>query len=120
MHYVYQNTFFFSGNLSFFWIKQDYSIFRLMKMMFRLNFLVVVVMAVTNHEFVRYYICAMHTYWFLSVWGVLVVFNGRNSVSTFLYRSFFSILSVILDLVFNWIPTCICDERANYPCPKQH
>ena len=60
-------------------------------MMFRLNFLVAIVMAVTNHEFVRYYVCAMHTYWFLSVWAVLVVLHkynkvGLNSFSLFLIR----------------------------------
>ena len=61
-------------------IKHDYSVFRLLKMMFRLNFLVIIVMAVTNHEFVRYYVCAMHTYWFLSVWAMLVVLNRYNKV----------------------------------------
>lgn len=49
--------------------------------MFRLNFLVVMVMAVTNHEFVRYYICAMHTYWFLSVYAMMAIGKSYNSVS---------------------------------------
>lgn len=50
-------------------------------MMFRLNFLVVMVMAVTNHEFVRYYVCAMHTYWFITVYAMMAVFKGYNDVS---------------------------------------
>jgi len=49
-------------------------------MLFRLNFLVFCVMAVTDHVFVRYYICAMHTYWFLSVWLVMVALNRYNKV----------------------------------------
>ena len=50
-------------------------------MMFRLNFLVVMVMAVTNHEFVRYYVCAMHTYWFITVYAMMAVFKKYNDVS---------------------------------------
>ena len=72
--------FLFPGNFSYFWIKKDYSLFRLLRMMFRLNFLVVMVMAVTNHEFVRYYVCAMHTYWFLTVYAMLAVFKSHNEV----------------------------------------
>ena len=68
------------GNFSYFWIKKDYSLFRLLRMMFRLNFLVVMVMAVTNHEFVRYYVCAMHTYWFLTVYIMMAIFKSHNEV----------------------------------------
>ena len=68
------------GNFSYFWIKKDYSLFRLLRMMFRLNFLVVMVMAVTNHEFVRYYVCAMHTYWFLTVYVMMAIFKSHNEV----------------------------------------
>lgn len=50
-------------------------------MMFRLNFLVVIVMAVTNNEFVRYYVCAMHTYWFLTVYVMMAVFKSYNEVN---------------------------------------
>lgn len=50
-------------------------------MMFRLNFLVVMVMAVTNHEFVRYYVCAMHTYWFITVYAMMAVCKKYNDVS---------------------------------------
>ena len=74
------NFFISSGNFSYFWIKKDYSLFRLLRMMFRLNFLVLMVMAVTNNEFVRYYVCAMHTYWFLTVYAMLAAFKSYNEV----------------------------------------
>ena len=82
----YQRDFFVSllGNFSYFWIKKDYSLFRLLRMMFRLNFLVVMVMAVTRNEFVRYYVCAMHTYWFITVYVMLAAFKSRNEVNNFL------------------------------------
>ena len=54
-------------------------------MMFRLNFLVVMVMAVTRNEFVRYYVCAMHTYWFITVYVMLALFKSRNEVKNFLF-----------------------------------
>ncbi|XP_048575373.1 protein REDUCED WALL ACETYLATION 1 isoform X2 [Nematostella vectensis] len=90
--YVWMTGF---GNFSYFWIKKDYSIFRLLKMMFRLNFLVVMVMAVTNHEFVRYYICAMHTYWFLSVYVMMAVGKQHNANRKVMAAKF------IIYLVFN-------------------
>ena len=78
------------GNYIYFSTRKDYSIFRLLKMLFRLNFLVFCVMAVTDHVFVRYYICAMHTYWFLSVWVVMFVMNRYNKVFRhFLFFKFF-------------------------------
>ena len=73
------------GNFSHFWIKKDYSLFRLQRMMFRLNFLVVMVMAVARNEFVRYYVCAMHTYWFITVYVMLAVFKSHNEVNKFLF-----------------------------------
>eukprot|EP00794_Sanderia_malayensis_P015358 gene15358-16935_t len=95
--YVWMTGF---GNLSFFWTKQDYSIFRLLKMLFRLNFLVIFVMVVNNHEFVRYYICAMHTYWFISVWAVLVVFNKHNKNRKFMALKF-AIYAIINAIIFD-------------------
>ena len=91
---LYKNTytqFSFStqtqGNYIYFSTRKDYSIFRLLKMLFRLNFLVFCVMVVTDHVFVRYYICAMHTYWFLSVWVVMVVMNRYNKVCPYFVSS---------------------------------
>jgi len=90
------------GNFSFFCTKNDYSIFRLLKMMFRLNFLVIVVMAVTNHAFVRYYVCAMHTYWFLSVWVILVVLNRFNNNRCFMAGKF--LIYIVLNAMIFEIP----------------
>ena len=88
----------FIGNFIYFYTKKDYTIFRLLKMLFRLNFLVYNISAAENvvpveflgalcdgrhkpHVCVRYYICAMHTYWFLLVWAVMVAFSRYNDVS---------------------------------------
>ena len=78
---IYKHILILSGNFWYFYHRKDYSFFRLCKMMWRLNFLVLIVMAITNHEFVRYYVCAMHTYWFLTVYAMLAVFARYNHVS---------------------------------------
>ncbi|XP_066911906.1 uncharacterized protein [Clytia hemisphaerica] len=88
------------GNYHYFSARKDYSIFRLLKMLFRLNFLVFCVMAVTDHTFVRYYICAMHTYWFLSVWVCMVVMNRYNKHESFILLKFF-IYIICNFVVFN-------------------
>ncbi len=49
-----------------------------MKMLFRLNFLVTVTMFVTNNQYMLYYICAMHTYWFFSVYFFMFTFQSWN------------------------------------------
>ncbi|KAL9956833.1 hypothetical protein ACROYT_G038376 [Oculina patagonica] len=95
--YVWMTGF---GNFSYFWIKKDYSLFRLLRMMFRLNFLVIMVMAVTNHEFVRYYVCAMHTYWFITVYAMMAVFKRYNDNRYFMAAKFVIYL-VINTLIFD-------------------
>ncbi|XP_070535149.1 uncharacterized protein [Ptychodera flava] len=48
-------------------------------MLWRLNFLVIVVATVTNNEYMLYYICAMHTYWFFSVYAFMRILNSWNT-----------------------------------------
>ncbi|XP_028394366.1 protein REDUCED WALL ACETYLATION 2-like isoform X2 [Dendronephthya gigantea] len=91
------------GNFWYFYNRKDYSFFRLCKMMWRLNFLVVMVMAMTNHEFVRYYVCAMHTYWFLTVYAMLAVFakyNNNRKVMAAKFVLFFLFNSIIFEFPY--------------------
>ncbi|XP_046375580.2 protein REDUCED WALL ACETYLATION 2-like isoform X1 [Haliotis rufescens] len=73
--YVWMTGF---GNFSFFWVRKDFSLWRIIKMMFRLNFLVIFVVMTTNNEYMLYYICAMHTYWFITVYVFMRVLNSWN------------------------------------------
>lgn len=95
--YVWMTGF---GNYIYFSTRKDYSILRLLEMLFRLNFLVFCIMGISNHEFVRYYICAMHTYWFLSVWAVMVVMNRYNDNQSFILLKF-AIYFAINAIIFN-------------------
>jgi len=68
----------FAGNFSFFWVRKDFSPWRAAKMLFRLDFLVVVVCLTVSNPYMVYYICAMHTYWFLSVYALMAVLSSWN------------------------------------------
>ena len=48
-------------------------------MLFRMNFLVVAIVVVTNNEYMLYYICAMHTYWFFTVYTFMRVLTSWNT-----------------------------------------
>lgn len=47
-------------------------------MLFRLDFCVLVICGVVSNEFMVYYICAMHTYWFLSVYLMMGTLRSWN------------------------------------------
>lgn len=73
--YVWMTGF---GNFSFFWVKKDFSLYRVLKMLFRLNFLVVITCLVVRNEYMLYYICPMHTFWFLSAYCFMRLLNSWN------------------------------------------
>ena len=54
----------------------------MLKMLFRLNFLVTVVTLVTNNQYMLYYICPMHTFWFLSVYAMMRPYEHLNENRT--------------------------------------
>ena len=47
-------------------------------MLFRLNFLVIVICGTVSNPYMLYYICPMHTYWFLSVYCFMAVGKSWN------------------------------------------
>lgn len=104
--YVWMTGF---GNFSFFWVHKDFSCFRFLKMQFRLNFLVICLCVVTSNEYMLYYICAMHSYWFISVYlfmGILKSWNtdrkkmGLKFCVYFLVNFLIFEVSIIRDSIF--------------------
>jgi hypothetical protein len=73
--YVWMTGF---GNFSFFYLKGDYSSIRVMQMLWRLNFLVVFLCLTQGSTYILYYICLLHTYYFLMVYGVMRVASSIN------------------------------------------
>jgi hypothetical protein len=73
--YVWMTGF---GNFSFFYLKGDYSAVRVMQMLWRLNFLVVFLCLTQGTTYILYYICLLHTYFFLMVYATMRVGKHLN------------------------------------------
>ena len=73
--YVWMTGF---GNFSFFYVKGDYSLVRVLQMLWRLNFLVIFLMLSQGTTYILYYICPLHTYFFLMVYFTMKLFRSAN------------------------------------------
>lgn len=73
--YVWMTGF---GNFSFFYLKGDYSSIRVMQMLWRLNFLVIFLCLTQGTTYILYYICLLHTYFFLMVYVAMRIFKDVN------------------------------------------
>ena len=73
--YVWMTGF---GNFSFFYIKQDYGWLRVAQMMWRLNFSVLLLMWTHGNTYILYYICPMHTFYFLMVYATMFAYSSLN------------------------------------------
>ena len=56
--YVWMTGF---GNFSFFYMKRDFGLVRVLQMLWRLNFLVAMLCLVMGNTYILYYICLLHT-----------------------------------------------------------
>ena len=73
--YVWMTGF---GNFSFFYIKGDYGSVRVMQMLWRLNFLVIFLCLTQGTTYILYYICLLHTYFFLMVYATMRIAKHVN------------------------------------------
>lgn len=73
--YVWMTGF---GNFSFFYLKGDYTAVRVMQMLWRLNFLVAFLCLTQGTTYILYYICLLHTYFFLMVYATMRVAKHVN------------------------------------------
>eukprot|EP00301_Raphidiophrys_heterophryoidea_P008437 c13130_g1_i2.p1 GENE.c13130_g1_i2~~c13130_g1_i2.p1 ORF type:complete len:601 (+),score=144.35 c13130_g1_i2:64-1866(+) len=76
--YVWMTGF---GNFSYYYIKDNFSAVRFCQMMWRLNFLVLVMCVVLRNDYMCYYICPLHTLWTLCIYVGLGL--GRSWNRTF-------------------------------------
>jgi len=66
------------GNFSFFYVKRDYSLLRVMQMIWRMNFFVVFLCLTMDNPYIVYYICPLHTFYFLVTYATMVVWSEVN------------------------------------------
>ncbi|XP_013912964.1 PREDICTED: CAS1 domain-containing protein 1 isoform X5 [Thamnophis sirtalis] len=68
--YLFQTGY---GHFSYFWIKGDFGIYRVCQVLFRLNFLVVVLCVVMDRSYQFYYFVPLVTFWFLIIYITLAL-----------------------------------------------
>ncbi|KAG8443131.1 hypothetical protein GDO86_011805 [Hymenochirus boettgeri] len=68
--YLFQTGY---GHFSYFWLKGDYGVYRIAQVLFRLNFLVVVLCIVMDRPYQFYYFVPLVTFWFMFIYGTMAV-----------------------------------------------
>ncbi|XP_069815512.1 N-acetylneuraminate (7)9-O-acetyltransferase [Dendropsophus ebraccatus] len=68
--YLFQTGY---GHFSYFWLKGDFGIYRISQVLFRLNFLVVVLCIVMDRPYQFYYFVPLVTFWFMVIYGSLAL-----------------------------------------------
>lgn len=110
--YVWMTGF---GNFSFFYIKQDFGWLRVFQMFWRLNFSVLLLMWTHGNTYILYYICPMHTFYFLMVYATMYVYSSVNTskwgirwklmVVGLLIFLIWDVNGGLFDLLFAWLGT---------------
>ncbi|KAK7929625.1 hypothetical protein WMY93_006020 [Mugilogobius chulae] len=68
--YLFQTGY---GHFSFFWLKGDFGLTRVCQVLFRLNFLVLVLCAVMDRPYQFYYFVPLVSFWFVLIYSALAV-----------------------------------------------
>lgn len=68
--YLFQTGY---GHFSFFWLKGDFGLYRVCQVLFRLNFLVLVLCVVMDRPYQFYYFVPLVTVWFVIIYGTLAM-----------------------------------------------
>ncbi|XP_042362281.1 N-acetylneuraminate 9-O-acetyltransferase [Plectropomus leopardus] len=68
--YLFQTGY---GHFSFFWLKGDFGLYRVCQVLFRLNFLVVVLCVVMDRPYQFYYFVPLVTFWFVVIYATLAM-----------------------------------------------
>ncbi|XP_075443441.1 N-acetylneuraminate (7)9-O-acetyltransferase isoform X2 [Ascaphus truei] len=68
--YLFQTGY---GHFSYFWLKGDFGIYRISQVIFRLNFLVIVLCIVMDRPYQFYYFVPLVTFWFMVIYGSLAI-----------------------------------------------
>ena len=95
--YVWMTGF---GNFSFFYMKGDYGWLRVAQMLWRLNFAVLLLMWVHGNTYILYYICPLHTFYFLMVYIAMYVFLGINHTKWGIRLKIF-VLGIIIFVIWD-------------------
>ena len=88
------------GNLSFFYVRRDFGLIRVLQMLWRLNFLVVFLCLTMGNPYILYYICPLHTFFFLFVYVTMGIRKDINHTRRGI-RVKLALASIFLYLLFD-------------------
>ena len=88
------------GNFSFFYMKQDFGWLRVIQMLWRLNFSVILLMWTHNNTYILYYICPMHTFYFFMVYITMYIYSSINH-SKYGIRIKLLVVGIVIFLVWD-------------------
>ena len=91
------------GNFMYFRKTNDFSLLRVSQIVFRLNFLVLAVCLTLQRPYMLYYICPLHTFFFLFVWAVMRIQCSKNRDDQFVLKKL-CVALLILVIVFEIRP----------------
>ena len=97
--YVWMTGF---GNLSFFYTRQDYSVLRLIQMLWRLNFLVFWLCMLLGNTFILYYINPLHTLYFFVSFVTCAVASRLNRETCWALRMKISIVAILIFAIWEF------------------
>lgn len=95
--YVWMTGF---GNFSFFYMKQDFGWLRVAQMLWRLNFTVLLLMWTHGNTYILYYICPLHTFYFLMVYVAMYIMQDVNH-SKWGIRIKLMVLGIIIFIIWD-------------------
>ena len=90
------------GNTSFFYLKRDYSIVRLLSMLWRLCFSCFALAMVHNNPIILYYIVPLHTFYFLVAYFTMSLFERKVNYSKYGLKSKLLVLGSIIYFVWEF------------------
>ncbi|XP_053570035.1 N-acetylneuraminate 9-O-acetyltransferase [Bombina bombina] len=99
--YLFQTGY---GHFSYFWLKGDFGIYRVAQVLFRLNFLVVILCIVMDRPYQFYYFVPLVSFWFMVIYGSLAMWPQiiqKKANGNYLWN-----FGLILKLMF--LLLCLC------------
>ena len=81
-------------------MKQDFGWLRVIQMLWRLNFSVILLMWTHNNTYILYYICPMHTFYFFMVYITMYIYSSINH-SKYGIRVKLLVVGIVIFLVWD-------------------